>query len=232
MAKELPFYKFTATEWLTGDIYFEDFDVQGLFISVCATYWAQDCNITLSRLKQRLSNASSEQWQRLIDANYIKVKNDVVSINFLDEQIKELTEQHKKKVEAGRKGGQASVKQRLSNAKPKVKHIDIDIEKEEEEEDISLETEFDIFFKAYDKQEGRVPCQREWYKIDAREYAKILIHVGKYVAATPDKKFRKLPVNYLKDRTWLDAELPKQSSGSNQTQEPQKFIPRPPQYPT
>jgi hypothetical protein len=36
------------------------------------------------------------------------------------------------------------------------------------------------------------------------------LHVGKYVAATPDKKFRKLPINYLKDRTWLDAELPTQ----------------------
>lgn len=212
MAKELPFYKFTATEWLTGDIYFEDFDVQGLFISVCATYWAQDCDITLSRLKQRLSNASAEQWQRLIDGNYIKVKNDVVSIKFLDEQIKELTDQHKKKVDAGRKGGQASVKQRLSTAKATLNHKDIDIEEDKEKDkELSLESDFDLFFKAYDKQEGRVPCQREWHEIDAREYPKILLHVGRYVAATPDKKFRKLPVNYLKDRTWLDAELPKQN---------------------
>ena len=75
---------------------------------------------------------------------------------------------------------------------------------------LSLESDFDLFFKAYDKQEGRVPCQREWGEIDAREYPKILLHVGKYVAATPDKKFRKLPINYLKDRTWLDAELPTQ----------------------
>ena len=75
---------------------------------------------------------------------------------------------------------------------------------------LSLESDFDLFFKAYDKQEGRVPCQREWGEIDTREYPKILLHVGKYVAATPDKKFRKLPINYLKDRTWLDAELPTQ----------------------
>jgi hypothetical protein len=75
---------------------------------------------------------------------------------------------------------------------------------------LSLDSDFDLFFKAYDKQEGRVPCQREWGEIDAREYPKILLHVGKYVAATPDKKFRKLPINYLKDRTWLDAELPTQ----------------------
>ena len=83
---------------------------------------------------------------------------------------------------------------------------------------LSLESDFDLFFKAYDKQEGRVPCQREWGEIDAREYPKILLHVGKYVAATPDKKFRKLPINYLKDRTWLDAELPTQKETTSKQQ--------------
>lgn len=128
MAKELPFFKFTANEWLTGDIYFEDFDIQGLFSSVCATYWSKDCNITLTKLKQRLSNAKANQWQRLVDGGYIKVDDDNVSISFLDEQIQELSAQRMKKVEAGRKGGKASVKQRLSNAKASVKHKDIDIE--------------------------------------------------------------------------------------------------------
>ena len=83
---------------------------------------------------------------------------------------------------------------------------------------LSLESDFDLFFKAYDKQEGRVPCQREWGEIDAREYPKILLHVGKYVAATPDKKFRKLPINYLKDRTWFDAELPTQKETTSKQQ--------------
>ena len=128
MSKELPFYKFTANEWLTGDICFESFDVQGLFISVCATYWSKDCSITLSRLKQRLSNASEEQWQCLIDGGYIKVDKDNVSISFLDEQMSELSEQHRKKVEAGRKGGEASAKQRSSNAQATVKHRDIEVE--------------------------------------------------------------------------------------------------------
>lgn len=128
MAKELPFFKFIATEWLTGDINFEPFDIQGLFINVCATYWKEDCVITLTRLKQRLSNAEAQQWKQLIDGKYIKVINDQVYISFLDEQLEELGEQRKKKQEAGRKGGKASLKQRLSNAKATLKHKDIDIE--------------------------------------------------------------------------------------------------------
>jgi len=135
MAKELPFYKFHSNEWLTGDITFEPYDIQGVFIHVCATYWSQDCSIALARLKKRLSNVNEGQWQCLIDNSYIKVnsKGDV-SISFLDEQINELGEQHKKKVEAGRKGGLARGKQRLSSAKANLKHIDIEVDIEVDKE--------------------------------------------------------------------------------------------------
>lgn len=74
--------------------------------------------------------------------------------------------------------------------------------------DISIGTDFDIFFEAYGKQVDKIPCQREWLNIEREEHAKILEHVPKYVNSTPDVKFRKKPLNYLKDRTWLDPELP------------------------
>jgi hypothetical protein len=35
MAKNFPFFKFVATEWLTGDIVYEEFSTQGLFINIC-----------------------------------------------------------------------------------------------------------------------------------------------------------------------------------------------------
>lgn len=74
--------------------------------------------------------------------------------------------------------------------------------------DISIGRDFDIFFEAYGKQVDKIPCQREWLNIEREEHAKILEHVPKYVNSTPDVKFRKKPLNYLKDRTWLDPELP------------------------
>lgn len=81
--------------------------------------------------------------------------------------------------------------------------------KNEKEEKETL-TEFDIFWLGYNKNVGLVPCQREWANIDEPEYAKIIRHVPKYVAATPDIKYRLNPINYLKNRVWLDADLPKQ----------------------
>ena len=74
--------------------------------------------------------------------------------------------------------------------------------------DISIGADFDTFFEAYGKQVDKIPCQREWLNIEREEHAKILEHVSKYVNSTPDVKFRKKPLNYLKDRTWLDPELP------------------------
>lgn len=77
--------------------------------------------------------------------------------------------------------------------------------------DISIGRDFDTFFEAYGKQVDKIPCQREWLNIEREEHAKILEHVSKYVNSTPDVKFRKKPLNYLKDRTWLDPELPNQN---------------------
>lgn len=77
--------------------------------------------------------------------------------------------------------------------------------------DISIGRDFDTFFEVYGKQVDKIPCQREWLNIERDEHAKILEHVPKYVNSTPDIKFRKKPLNYLKDRTWLDPELPNQN---------------------
>jgi hypothetical protein len=74
--------------------------------------------------------------------------------------------------------------------------------------DISIGRDFDTFFESYGKQVDKIPCQREWLNIEREEHAKILQHVPKYVNSTPVVKFRKKPLNYLKDRTWLDPELP------------------------
>jgi len=232
MAKELPFYKFHSNEWLTGDITFEPYDIQGVFIHVCATYWSQDCSIALARLKKRLSNVKEGQWQCLIDSGYIKVnsKGDI-SISFLDEQINELGEQHKKKVEAGRKGGLAKGKQRSSIAKATLKHIDIDIDKEVEEE--IKETEFDVFWKEFDYNVGLRQTQNEWNTITEEmpsEIPKILIHVPKYVLSKPDKKYRKQPENYLKERIWNNEIVMPTSNIQSEQQKltPYKF--QPPQH--
>lgn len=84
-----------------------------------------------------------------------------------------------------------------------------------EDFDVNLETDFDIFWKAYDYNVGLRQTQDEWSIITKEmpsEIPKILINVPKYVVSKPDKKYRKKPENYLKERTWQDEILTKQSS--------------------
>jgi len=111
--------------------------------------------------------------------------------------------------ENGAKGGRPKTQKTQSvisePKKPDIVSVSVN------DNDISIGRDFDTFFEAYGKQVDKIPCQREWLNIEREEHAKILEHVTKYVNSTPDVKFRKKPLNYLKDRTWLDPDLPNQN---------------------
>jgi hypothetical protein len=118
MAKELPYFRFYPSEWLEGNITLENEKVQGFFIQLCAWYWKKDCEIDLKFINKRLIKGKvmlKQCLNVLIDSDIIKVNdNKTVSVLFLDEQFEILSEKRQKKIDAGRKGGKASVKQRSS----------------------------------------------------------------------------------------------------------------------
>jgi len=111
--------------------------------------------------------------------------------------------------ENGAKGGRPKTKKTQSVISEPKKPDSVNVSVNDN--DISIGRDFDTFFEAYGKQVDKIPCQREWLNIEREEHAKILEHVPKYVNSTPDVKFRKKPLNYLKDRTWLDPDLPNQN---------------------
>ena len=108
MAKELPYFRFTSAEWLNVDISLESYEIKGLFIDVCAYYWAQDCDITLSKLEKKFSNATN-LLKQLIESDIIKHENkhDKIKIDFLLTQYDLLSEKRKLRQAAGSKGGNA-----------------------------------------------------------------------------------------------------------------------------
>ena len=118
MAKELPYFRFTAQEWQNGDITLEDMDIQGLFVNTCCYYWLSDCSLTLAKLKQRL-NTWRSSLEILLKNGHIKHNEDTdfIEIKFLDEQFDLLSEKRKKRQKAGKIGGL----KKSSNAKAKRK---------------------------------------------------------------------------------------------------------------
>jgi len=100
MAKDLPYFKFFCSEWSDGDITLEDYNLQGIFINICAYYWSNECDVNLEKLKKRFKH-DSELIDLLIKNKFIKIKKDFVSISFLDEQKTERELKSKVKSKAG-----------------------------------------------------------------------------------------------------------------------------------
>jgi hypothetical protein len=101
MAKNFHYFKFIATEWLTGDIVFEDFELQGIFINICALYWHRDGKLTIDEIEKRLK---TPRISNLTD-RFISVKDGYISIKFLDEQLIEAGHTSKINSINGSKGG-------------------------------------------------------------------------------------------------------------------------------
>lgn len=119
MSKELPYFRFTASEWLNDDISLESFETKGVFSDICAYYWFKDCSVTKALLEKRFSNCHAT-LKRLLETEIIKLHtdSDFIEISFLDSQYDLLSESRKRRQYAGSKGG----KKRSSNAKAMLKH--------------------------------------------------------------------------------------------------------------
>jgi hypothetical protein len=210
MAKELPYFRFTAQEWQNGDITLMDYESQGVFTNVCCFYWLSDCSITLAKLKLRLPTAINI-IESLLKNGIIKhdAKTDFLEIEFLNEQFDVLSEKRKKRQEAGSKGGKA----KSSNAKAMLKQKPSYKDKEKEKDNDNLlqpETtsnsaySFDMFWKDYDKKQGLKDAQKKYSKLSEEIRLKIKEHIPKYKKSVSDQQFRKNPVTYINQEAWND----------------------------
>ena len=136
MASELPYFRFTVSEWQNGNISLESFELQGLFISICGFYWLQDCSITLALLQKKYGNSINENIQELIKLGILKHENrhDKIEIVFLNKQYDLLSEKRKLRQSAGSKGGNAKA---MLYQKPSYKDKDKDNNKDKIIKDVA-----------------------------------------------------------------------------------------------
>jgi len=141
MAKGLPYFKFTPTEWLTGDISFESFEIQGLFIQICAIYWQRDGVVSIEDLRRRFKGC--ELINEITD-RFFSVSDGLISVKFLDEQLIERNHLSTQNKINGQKGGRPkalvpldikpTAKRTVSETKAKLTNIEEEVEEEEEVE--------------------------------------------------------------------------------------------------
>lgn len=81
---------------------------------------------------------------------------------------------------------------------------------------------FDTFWDAYDKKVGKKSkLEKKWNKLTDRERSAILAHIPLYIAAQPNKQFRKNPETYLNNESWND-EIIDYSNGVQKATEARK----------
>ena len=139
MAKNFPYFKFTATEWMTGNIVYESFAVQGLFINICALYWQRDGQLTIDDINKRYRNPV--ELSELTD-RFISVTDGFISVKFLDEQLVAANHISTQNSINGKKGGRPKrpitvVNKPTANpslSDPKAKKSKEEEEKEQEKE--------------------------------------------------------------------------------------------------
>ncbi len=104
MAKELPYFKFNPSEWISGNITLEDFYTQGVFVNICALYWFKSGCLKTSEIKPRLKCKQSA-IDELLEKSIIKTHGEFVIIDFLLEQLDERGLNSKKNSLNGSSGG-------------------------------------------------------------------------------------------------------------------------------
>lgn len=202
MSKELPYFRFTAFEWLNDDISLEDYETKGVFIDVCAYYWFKDCSITKAMLEKRFSDAKTI-LEKLIELKIIKFRNgdDYLEITFLDIQFDQLSKLRKSRQNAGSMGG----KQKQSKAKAKLKQTSSykDKDKDKDKDNII------IFWDSYHQITGLTKTDKEaafkyWNKLKPDEQQKAIDNISAYYNSLNDKKYCKKARTYLADKNFND----------------------------
>ena len=67
---------------------------------------------------------------------------------------------------------------------------------------------FKTFWEIYAKPTEKQSCLLKWKKLGDSEKELIFQNLPAYVAATPERQFRKNPLTYLNRKIWLDEMLP------------------------
>ena len=215
MAKELPYFKFEPNQWENGNIQMFSHEVKGVFIDLCSMYWSRLGELPFKLAVQKICGGNATALQTLCDENIIEVIEGDICIHFLNEQLLEfenVSNQNRANALAGWEKRRKGKRKNATAKQPQSERNAIREEKRREEE-IRKES-FESFWNLYDKKTGKEKALKKFLALTDQEVNTILQHVPKYVASTPDKKFRKDPTTYLNGKCFNDEIIKKENTGN------------------
>ena len=85
MEKSLKWFKYEPKVWDSGKISIETYEVQGCFMACCRLYWERLADLDIEFMRAKIRDDQS--IDRLIEKGFIEVKNQAVSIKWMNEEI-------------------------------------------------------------------------------------------------------------------------------------------------
>jgi len=170
-SKNLPYFKFMVSDWMSGTIFSHDMETQGVFINLCARMWKNGGTITgdidrLSRLLGRVDKQMLSKCLDLLEQDELVCldKDGNLYVKFICAQLEDRAALHVKRSDAGRKGGKANAKQMLSKCLHK------ESESETESEHKTEETRKRVVFVKPSVEEIKEYCKSRDNTIDAEYF--------------------------------------------------------------
>lgn len=212
MAKELPFFKFEIAEWMFGRIQKQPEAIQGMFVNLCCKYWHKLGEYTY---KDACLDYGQDRIDILKSSEIIGLDGAYLYVKFLDIQLDECNKLSEKNSINGLKSAEARRLRKLTTVQPNSTTVDdpsteaqrLLTEEKRIEEKRKEEESFNLFWNKYGKKVDRRDCEKKWAKLSIEIREKIMVHLDRYISATPDLKFRRDPATYLNNQTW-ENEIP------------------------
>lgn len=116
MAKELPYFKFEPSEWGSGSIQMCSYEAQGLFINICSLYWSRLGDLPERLAVNLLCKGYANALQELCNEQILHIKDGMIQIKFLDEQLEEFASISNERSKAAKKRWSKHPGKQLDNA--------------------------------------------------------------------------------------------------------------------
>ncbi len=211
MNKKLDWFKFSATDWLSGSVQLLSDGEKGTFIDLIAMIWKEQGSITVNNIlyrKLRIDNATAcERIKSYCELGILVMQDDELSIKFLDNQMNDIETTSKKNSE--------NAKKRWDKKKAKCDRMPIREDKKREEEkrtdnkkenNKQLESAWEIFWNDYPKKTNNVNAKKTLFKYlkQGVTIEQICEAMNKSEDLRNERQYIPNPQAWLNKTPWLD----------------------------
>lgn len=194
---QLQWFKFSPANWTMGRISKMPYDVQGAYLRLCCIYWNKECNLSIEDAKLELSFVENA-YDNLTHYGIVKLHEEHIQIEFLDEQYDTIMQRKAKLSKAGKKGVEAKLSKGKGKAKGRLRVTPADKIRVDKDKEIYITIEHLILYQEeYDK------LCNEWAKAQVDN---ILDAIGNYKGISKYKSLYLTARQWLKDKPKLTAE--------------------------